>query len=288
VRNTVEGYLFIAPALIGFLTFTVFPVIASLLIGFFNWNLITPPVWAGLSNYLALSQDQSFLISLKNTVLWVIYYVPASIVVSLALALALNVPLRGITVFRSLFYLPVISPLLAVALLFVWLYNPDFGLINFALSKLGIQPIGWLIDERLALPSIAIMAIWKSSGYNMLIFLAALQGVPRYLYEAATMDGANAPRCFWYITLPLLMPATFFIIVISLIGAFQVFGEVYIMTSGGPGYATYTLAYYLWQSAFRWGKMGYASAISMIMFLLILSLTLIQFRFVGRRIQYDL
>jgi multiple sugar transport system permease protein len=220
--------------------------------------------------------------------LWVIYYVPASIVVSLALALAMDLPLRGIAVLRTLFYIPVISPLLAIALLFSWLYNPEFGLINFALSKIGIAPLGWLTDEQLALPSIALMAIWKNAGYNMLIFLAALQNIPRHLYEAATIDGANSSDRFWHITLPLLAPATFFIITISMIGAFQVFGEVYIMTSGGPGYATYTLAYYLWVNAFRFNKMGYASAIAVIMFLLIALVTLVQFRVIGRRVQYDL
>src|SRR5690625_3605825 len=173
-------------------------------------------------------------------------------------------------------YIPVISPLLAVALLFVWLYNPDFGIINFLLSKIGIEPISWLTDEKLALPSIALMAIWKNPGYNMLIFLAGLQGIPNQLYEAADLDGATKIQKFFKVTLPLLTPATFFILIMSVIGAFQVFGEIYIMTSGGPGYSTHTLTYYLWSNAFKYNKMGYASAISVIMFILIMFITLIQ------------
>lgn len=287
-RDNLVGYSFIAPALFGFLSFTLFPVLAAFLLGFLDWDLLNPPKWAGLDNYYGLLQDKVFLISLKNTIMWVVYYVPASIFVSLALAMAMNLPLRGISAFRAIFYIPVISPLLAVALLFVWLYNPDFGLINYVLSLVGIDPIGWLTDEKLALPSIAIMAIWKNAGFNMLIFLAALQGIPRHLYEAAELDGASKFQKFRNITLPLLAPATFFIVIISFIGAFQVFGEIYVMTNGGPGYSTHTLSYYLWANAFRFNKMGYAGAISMVMFLLILLVTLIQNRFFGRKVQYDL
>jgi ABC-type sugar transport system permease subunit len=288
MRDNLVGYSFIAPALIGFLAFTLLPVLAAFVIGFLNWDLLTPPTWAGFKNYTALFQDEVFLISLRNTVMWVVYYVPASIVLSLILALAMNMPLRGITAFRAMLYIPVISPLLAVALLFVWLFNPDFGLINFVLSKIGVPPIGWLTDEHLALPSIAIMAVWKNAGWNMLIFLAALQGIPRHLYEAADLDGATKWQKFRNVTFPLLAPATFFIVIMSFIGAFQVFGEIYIMTNGGPGYSTHTLAYYLWSNAFKFNKMGYAGAISMVMFLLILLVTVLQNRLFGRKVQYDL
>lgn len=288
LNDNLVGYAFIMPALIGFLSFTLLPVLASLLIGFLEWDLLAPPKWVGFGNYAALFHDQIFLVSLRNTVLWVICYVPASIALSLVLALAMNLPLKGIAAFRTMLYIPVISPLLAVSLLFVWLYNPDFGLINFALSQAGIQPLGWLTDSRLALPSIAIMAIWKNAGYNMLIFLAALQGVPKPLYEAAELDGATRFHRFWHITLPLLSPATFFIVIISLIGAFQVFGEIYIMTNGGPGYSTHTLAYYLWSNAFKYNKMGYSGAISMVMFLMIVLVTFLQNRYFGRKVQYEL
>ncbi|MBS4200587.1 sugar ABC transporter permease [Bacillus sp. FJAT-49732] len=287
-RDNLEGYLFIAPALFGFLSFTLIPVIAVFVIGSMEWDTLTPAKWAGFDNYINLFKDEVFLISLKNTILWVIYYVPASIALSLLLALAMNLPLRGISVFRTLLYIPVISPLLAVALLFVWLYNPDFGLINFILSKVGIDPIDWLTSETLALPSIALMAIWKNAGYNMLIFLAALQGIPRHLYEAAELDGATKVQKFFRITFPLLTPATFFITIMSVIGAFQVFGEIYIMTSGGPGYSTHTLTYYLWSNAFKYNKMGYACAIAVIMFILILIITLIQNKLLGRKVQYDM
>lgn len=287
-RDNLEGYLFIAPALFGFLTFTLIPVLSVFVIGSMEWDLLTAAKWVGFDNYINLFKDEVFLISLKNTLLWVIYYVPASIVLSLLLALAMNLPLKGISIFRTMLYIPVISPLLAVALLFVWLYNPDFGLINFLLSKLGIKPISWLTSESLALPSIALMAIWKNAGYNMLIFLAALQGIPRHLYEAADLDGATKIQKFFKITFPLLTPATFFIVIMSVIGAFQVFGEIYVMTSGGPGYSTHTLTYYLWSNAFKYNKMGYACAISVIMFIMILSVTLVQNKLLGRKVQYDM
>jgi multiple sugar transport system permease protein len=288
MRDNIVGYIFISPTLFGFLVFTLVPVLSSFLMGFLKWDLLQPPSWAGLDNYFELFKDKIFLVSLKNTVMWVIYYVPASIALSLILALAMNLPLKGISIFRTIFYIPVISPLLAIALLFVWLYNPDFGLINFFLNKIGLEPLGWLTNEKLALPSIAIMAIWKNAGWNMLIFLAAMQGIPRHLYEAAELDGATRWQKFWNVTFPLLAPATFFIMIMSLIGAFQVFGEIYIMTNGGPGYSTHTLSFYLWANAFKFNKMGIAGAISMVMFLMILIVTLLQNRFFGRKVQYDL
>lgn len=287
MRTNLVGYAFVAPALFGFLSFTLFPVLAVLVLGFLEWDLLSPPTWVGADNYVRLIQDTVFLVSLRNTLLWVALYVPLSIVISLVLALAMNLPLRGISAFRTSMYIPVISPLLAVALLFVWLYNPEFGLINYLLGLVGIPPLGWLTSERLALPSIALMSVWKNAGFNMLIYLAALRGIPPHLHEAATVDGANAWQRFWGITLPLLSPATLFVVVMSLIGAFQVFGEVYIMTNGGPGYSTHTLAYYMWANAFRFGNMGYASAIAVVMALMILIVTLVQFRFLGRRVQYD-
>src|SRR5690625_970172 len=206
-RDNIEGYLFIAHALFGFMSFTLIPVLSVFVMGNLEWDLLTTAKWIGLDNYINLFKDEVFLISLKNTILWVLYYVPASVVLSLLLAVALNLPLRGISLFRTMIYIPVISPLLAVALLFVCLYNPDFGIINFLLSKIGIEPISWLTDEKLALPSIALMAIWKNAGYNMLIFLAGLQGIPNQLYEAADLDGATKIQKFFKVTLPLLTPA---------------------------------------------------------------------------------
>jgi ABC-type sugar transport system permease subunit len=287
-RDNIAGYLFLTPALIGFLVFTVFPALAGLVMGFLEWDLLRPPTWVGIENFVQLTRDDIFITSLRNTLLWVLYYVPISIGLALVLALAMNMQLRGISIFRTVFYIPVVSPLLAVALLFVWLYNPEFGLINYGLSRIGIPPLQWLTSPMLALPSIALMAIWKNAGWNMLIYLAALNAIPSHLYEAATIDGANRWQIFQRITLPLLTPATFFIIITSLIAAFQVFGEIYIMTSGGPGYSTYTMTFYLWMSAFRYNKMGYAGAIGAVMFAIIVFVTFIQFRFFGRKVQYDL
>ncbi|HOX31532.1 MAG TPA: sugar ABC transporter permease [Spirochaetales bacterium] len=287
-RDTVEGWLFIAPALFGFLLFMVYPILASSAISLFDWNLTGKPAFSGLRNYRALWGDEVFRISLLNTCKWVVVYVPVSIVASLVLALAMDMPIRGIIGFRTIFYLPVVSPVLVVALLFVWLYNSEFGLFNYLLSLAGLEPVGWLTNPRISIFSVAAMYMWKDAGYNMLIILAALQGIPRQLYEAAELDGVTGLRKLLYIKLPLLTPAFYYVIIVSVIYAFQVFTEIYIMTNGGPGYSTHTIAYYLWVNAFRYGKMGYACAQAMVLFVLIMGVTLVQDRLLGRKVQYDL
>jgi len=286
-KNAISGYMFIAPALISLLVFMIYPVIASFVISGFDWGIINTPTFLGFDNYRTLFADEVFIQSLKNTFKWVILYVPVSILVSLIIALAMDMPLRGIGFFRTMFYLPVMTPMVVTALLFVWIYNTEFGVLNYLLSFLDIPAIGWISDKRISLISIALMSVWKHSGYNMLILLSALQGIPDSLYEAAAIDGVTPWRKLIDIKLPLIMPSMYFVILTSVINAFQIFTEVYIMTEGGPGYSTHTVSYYLYANAFEYGKMGYACAMAVVMFFIILTVTLIQDKVLNKKVQYD-
>ncbi|MEL7650028.1 MAG: sugar ABC transporter permease [Sedimentibacter sp.] len=286
-KDALSGYMFIAPALISFLIFVLYPVVASFVISGFDWGILGTPKFIGLENYKTLFKDPVFIESLKNTFKWVIIYVPASILVSLIVALAMDMPLRGIGFFRTMFYLPVMTPMVVCALLFVWIYNTEFGVLNYVLSFFKISPIGWISDKRISLLSVALMSVWKHSGYNMLILLSALQGIPDSLYEAAALDGITPWRKLINIKLPLIMPSMYFVVLTSVIDAFQVFTEVFIMTKGGPGYSTHTVSYYLFANAFEYGKMGYACAMSVVMFIIILTVTLIQDKIMNKNVQYD-
>ncbi|HEV2126087.1 MAG TPA: sugar ABC transporter permease [Chloroflexota bacterium] len=278
---------FISPALLGLLAFTIIPVIASLLLSFVNWNMIREPEFIGLDNYAHALSDATFWKVMFNTTYYTLGTVPTGIALSLALAVMLNQKLRGVTFLRTLYFLPVVSSTVAVALVWRTLYNPDWGIINYALSSIGIPPIGWLTTTTWAMPAVILMSVWKGLGYNMVIFLAGMQGIPRHLYDAAAVDGATAWQRFWHITLPLLSPTTFFVTVISVIGSFQVFQQVYVMTSGGPAKATSTIVFYLYEQAFLEFKMGYASALAWLLFAVIFIFTLIQFRYQREWVYYE-
>lgn len=286
-KDAITGYVFVAPAVFGLLVFMIYPIIASFVLSTMDYNVLTEPSFSGIANYSKLFNDRVFLISLTNTLKWVVFYVPVSILVSFIMALAMDMPVRGIGFFRTVFYIPVITPIICVALLFVWIYNKEFGILNFLLYEVGIKPVGWLTNSNLAIFSIALMSIWKWAGYNMLILLAGLQGIPESLYEAAEIDGVTPFKKVWYIKLPLLKPSFFFIILTSVIDAFQVFSEIYIMTKGEPGYSTYTISYYLYTNAFEYGKMGYSCAMAVILFIIIMSITLIQNKLLGQNETYD-
>lgn len=282
------GYLMILIPLISLGVFMYYPIIRSFFISFFNWSLLGDPTFVGWQNYKDLFHDEVFLASLKNTFVWVIIYVPMSVITSFLIALLLDRPLKASGFFRTLFYVPVITPIVVVALLFVWIYNTDYGILNYIIYALfHVGPVGWLTDPNISLFSIALMSVWKWAGYNMLIFLAALQGIDNSLYEAAELDGINPWTKLIYIKLPLIMPSIYFVMLTCVIDAFQIFTEVYIMTKGGPGYSTYTVAYYLWSCAFKYGKMGYACAMAVFMFIIILAVTLVQNKIMDRRVQYD-
>lgn len=269
---------FLAPGLLGLFIFTIIPILASFVLTFYAWDLLTPPQFIGMQNYVRLLGDQSFWAALAHTLAFIAGYVPLVVVCALGLALALNVALRGIGAIRTVFFFPVVSSWVAVALLWSWLFNPRFGLINYLLSLVGITGPGWLFDPNWAMPAIIITSVWKDLGFVLVLFLAGLQAIPNDYYEAAGLDGANAPARFRYITLPLLAPTTFFVVIISLINSFQVFDQVWVMTEGGPAGATSVLVEQIVRHAFSYGEMGYAAAISWVLFALVLGATLVQFR----------
>lgn len=280
--------LFLLPNAVGFVTFHIGPVFYSFWLSLNEWELLLPPDFVGLSNYVTLlTKERLFWISLGNTAYYSLLVIPGNLIVSLLLALAINRPLCGIKLFRTVYFLPVVTSMVAVAMAFKWLYSYDWGLINYVLRLLHLPGIAWLSDARFALPSVAIVQIWKNAGYNMVLFLAGLQGIPAILYEAASIDGANGHDKFWHITLPLLTPVIFFVVVMSVIGSFQVFDSVYLLTGGGPGYATTMYNYYLYLNAFRFFRFGMASALAYILFAILLGLTLVQWRLFGNRVQYE-
>ncbi len=272
------GYLLIAPSMLGVLAFSLFPVLAALGISFTDWNLITPPEYVSLSNYRVLLGDPNFTRVLLNTLYYTAGTVPLNLVLSLALAVALNQKIRGIALYRTAYFIPVVSSMVAVGLIWSWLYDTNYGLINALLVKMHLSPVGWLTSTEWAMPAVIITSVWKSLGFNMMIFLAALQDIPKALYEAAKIDGANSWQLFRHITLPLVTPAVFFVLIMGIIGSFQAFDQVYVMTEGGPARATTVIVFYIWQNAFEFFKMGYASATAYVLFLLILAGTIIQWR----------
>jgi multiple sugar transport system permease protein len=278
---------FLTPSLVGFLAFTAIPVVASLGLSFVEWNLIRTPEFVGLDNYARALHDPMFWRVLKNTAVYTVGTVPTSMALSLALALALNQKIRGVTLFRGLYYLPVVAPMVAVTMVWRWLYNSNFGIINYLLSLVNVPAIPWLTSTRWAMPSVIIMSIWKGLGAGMVLYLAGLQGIPQHLYDAAAVDGANAWQRFRHVTLPMLATTTFFVMVTSIISSFQVFGQVYVLTRGGPANATATMVYYIFQNAFQSFRMGYASALSWLLFAVIFVFTLIQFGSQRERVYYE-
>jgi multiple sugar transport system permease protein len=279
VRKNWTSYLFILPNIIGVLVFLAYPIFFSLYMSLTNWDFVRAPEFVGLRNYIRLfTQDKLFWVSMRVTVSYVLMFVPGVMVASLVLALAMNQKLRGIKFVRTAIFIPVVTSMVAVSIVWVWLLSKEFGLINMGLHMVGLPPVGWLTNESTALPSIAVVGIWKAMGYNAIILLAALQGVPRILYEAADIDGANNWTKFWHITLPMIAPSIVFVTITSMIGAFQVFDQAFIMTSGGPGDATYVYNFYFFRQAFGQLRMGYASSMAYILFLVMFVATIFQLR----------
>lgn len=280
------GLLFIAPAMGLFLIFAVAPVAWTLVISLDSYDIASPPEFTGSANYQNLLGDPTFVKALVNTLLYVAGTVPAHIVLGLALALLLNLKLRGQWFFRSAYYVPGVTSAVAASLMWLYIYNPQVGVANIILQFFGLPPQQWLLDLNLALPSIIVMSIWQGIGSGMLIYLAGLQGIPAMFYEAAAIDGANAAQRFWYITWPLLRPTTLFVLVTSCIGAFQVFQQPYVMTRGGPLDATLTVVLDVYLNAFQYGKMGYASAMAVVLFGIILLISLLNLKLFRSDIQY--
>ncbi|MDD5066488.1 MAG: sugar ABC transporter permease [bacterium] len=287
LKDNLTAYAFLGPNILGFLTFTLLPVLASLVLAFAEWDILTAPKFVGFANFWTLLQDKLFWKYFSNTIYFMLG-IPVGMAVSLILALLMNNKLKGIVIFRTVYFLPVVSSMIAVALLWRWIYNPDFGLLNSFLRWIGIiNPPQWLSSKIWAKPAIMIMWVWKGAGYNMLLYLAALQGIPQQLYEAASIDGASAWQRFWHITLPMLGPTNFFIVIMGIIGGFQTFGEIYVMTGGGPAGSTTTIVYYIYNNAFQWFKMGYASSIAWFLFIIIFIATLLQWKYAGQKVEYS-
>ena len=287
-REERAAWLFLLPSLVLFAVFTALPVISAFLISFTSWDLFNPPRWAFLANYIALWNDPIFRQVLGNTGYYVAFAVPLQMLLGLLCALGLNRGVPGQAFFRVVYFLPVVTSTVAAGLVWAWLFNSNFGLINMGLSLLGVNDLPkWLVSSRWAMPAVIAVSVWQGLGYAMVLFLAGLQNIRKDLYEAAALDGATGWSRFWHITLPLLSPMTFFVLIISIIGSFQVFELVYVMTKAGPSNATNTLVFFIYQNGFMFYQMGIASAGAMVLFLIVLVLTLVQYRLQDRWVHYD-
>lgn len=264
------------PSLLGMFTFLMLPIASSFVLSFSSWDLIGEIEWVGFANYAKALSDSAVLGALRNTLSFILGYLPTVVAIALGLALLLNRKLRGRTFFRAVYFVPVVTSWVAVSLIWKWLLNPQYGLVNFALGLVGIKGPGWLFDPAWAMAGIVITSVWKDIGFVTVIYLAGLQDIPEHLYEAAALDGATPWQRFWGITFPMLMPTTFFVTTISLISSFQVFDQVYVMTGGGPAGATSVMVELIYKNAFSYFQMGYASTISWILFALIFVVTVAQ------------
>ncbi|MBP2414146.1 multiple sugar transport system permease protein [Arthrobacter stackebrandtii] len=286
-REQRTALAFVALPVIGFAVFAVFPLLFSVYASFTEWNGISAPVFTGLANFQAMMVDPYFWQAMWNT-LFMMIGIPVGLCLSLLLALALNRKMRGTTFFRTVYYVPVISSIAAIAIMWQWAFNGDFGLINQALALIGIDGPNWLANTATVKPAIIMMSVWKGLGYSMLLYLAALQSVPRHLYEAAALDGAGVLAQFRNVTLPMLRPVTFFLVVTSIIGGSQIFIEINIMTpTGGPEFGSASIVWYIWQKAFNYLQMGYATSMSLVLGLIVFAVTAIQFR-LNRRNQFSI
>lgn len=285
-KEILEFYLVISPWIIGFCLFIGYPIVYSFFLSFTEWDLLSPPRFIGIKNYVELTIDPLSRQSLKVTGIYTIASVFIILGIGFSIALLLNQRIRGVYIFRVLFYLPVVFAGVAVALLWMWIFNPDFGLINYLLSLVGIKGPAWLYDTKYALWALIIMSIWGAGG-PMLIYLAGLQSIPTQLYEAAIIDGAGPWKKFWHITIPMISPVILFNLVIGFISSFQVFTQAFVMTNGGPYHATLFYVLYLYQNAFKYFKMGFASAQAWILFVIILTVTLLIFKSSARWVYYE-
>jgi multiple sugar transport system permease protein len=280
------GYLLIAPMMIGFAVFFLFALLASLALSLTSWDVLSSPVWVGLDNYIQLFSDDQFLSALRNTALITVPNVILRLIFSLALALALNTDIRFRSFYRVLFFMPVITMPVAIGTIWKWLYDPAFGPINSFLGLLGMSQPEWLANPNTAIAAVVIVLLWSGVGYDMIIFLAGLQSIPREYYEAAQIDGASNWRRFVDITLPLLTPTTFFLSVIAIISSLQIFDLVYIMTRFGASNRLPTIVYYVYEEGFRNFRMGYAITVAWALLVIILVFTLLQFRLQRRWVHY--
>jgi multiple sugar transport system permease protein len=285
MRREWSAYVFLAPGLIIFSVFTVAALLFAFYLTFHEWNAVQPyKPFVGLDNYREMIHDKDYIASIVNTVYYTGGSVPLGMLVGLSLAVLLNLPIRFRGTFRTLYYLPVITPLVAASILWKWLYNSDYGLFDYYLLKAHLidQPLLWLSSQNLAMPAVILMTVWMSAGFSMVVYLAGLQSIPEELYEAAKIDGAGPVARLRKITLPMLRPTTLFLLVIGIIGSFQVFTQIFIMTNGGPVNKTTTMVFFIYQAAFKFYEFGYASTLAFGLFALLFVVTLIQLRLYRR------
>lgn len=282
-KNTLTALSFIAPNFIGFFLFTLIPVIFSLILAFMKWDSFGTPEFVGLKNFSKMLNDDTFWISLKNTFLYTIGVVPLTLICSLGLAILLNKKIRGMKFFRTAFFFPYVTSLVAIAVVWNMLFHPTMGPINQFLKLFIENPPGWTSSSDWALTAIVIVSVWRGMGYYMILYLAGLQSVPKELYEAASMDGAGKWKQFLNVTVPSLRSTTFFVTIMLVINCFKIFDLVQVMTAGGPGRATNVLVYQIYNEAFVKFNFGYASAIAMVLFVIVLSITVIQFKWNQRQ-----
>jgi multiple sugar transport system permease protein len=275
-KEALWGYLFILPNFLLMLIFTLIPVLFAFGVSMTDWSLLSPPSFLGLENYINIFKDPVAKITIKNTLLFTAMSVPLRIILPLLLAVALNQKIRGLAFYRTCYYLPVISASVAISMVFLMILDTNFGLLNKFLITIGLDPVAWLTSPKTALISIVLVTVWRGLGFNMIIFLAALQEVSEDLYAVADIDGANAIQKFFYLTVPLITPTIFFLVITGIIDSFQSFDLVYNMTDGGPARSTYLIGYYIWRQAFDYLHMGYGAALAYLLFFAILIITILQ------------
>jgi multiple sugar transport system permease protein len=280
LRETLAAYAFLAPVILGFLVFVLGPAVAAVGLSFYNYDILTPARFTGWSNYLRFFRDPRLPLIYWNTVVYVFWYVVLTTLIGLILAVAANRAMRALWryLIRTSYFFPVLTSLASVSLVWQYLYSTDFGIINYYLGKLGVARIPWLTSSQWAIASIILLGVWKNLGFNFILLVAGLQNIPRHLYEAAEIDGAGRWASFRYVTLPSLTPVLFFVIVWGLINGFQIFDSPFILTTGGPGDASRTVVMYIYESGFRYFQMGYASTVALSLFLIVVILTILQFR----------
>jgi multiple sugar transport system permease protein len=285
-REMLFGYAALIPYTIGFLVFVAGPLLYSLWLSFNNYQILRPPSWAGLDNYRSLLEDPLFWKSLQNTAIYSLVSVPLGVVIGYAIALLLNQKVFGLSFWRTVYYVPSIVPVLATSYLFSWMFNSDVGLVNLWLKAIGIRGPNWFGDPSWALPTFIIISLWGAGG-GMVLYLAAMQGVSTTLYDAAKVDGASAWQRLWNVTIPMTSPTVLFMFMIGIIGSFQVFTQVFVISGGGPVNATLMYVLYLYMNGWQFFKMGYAAALAWVLFALILVLTLLTLKLSGRLVFYE-
>ncbi len=282
-----EGFLYIAPLILGILAFQAFPILVSVYMSLTEWDGIRPPVFVGLGNFQEMfTADPLFIETLRNTIVFTVLSIPFTTILGFVLALLCNRKLRGIAFMRAAYFAPYITNVVAIGFIWFWIYNPERGLLNATLSMVGIDGPAWLSSSTWAMPAVVIVSVWQGAGYPMVIFLAGMQGIPQDLYEAAEIDGASAWNRVRRIMMPLLTPHLFFLLVTQFITSFQVFGIIFVMTHGGPGHSTSVYIYYLYQQAFSSGKLGYASALAWLLFIILGLVTYGQWKLQRRWVFY--